>query len=86
MTATQNQETIREAISRSMSHTECVHVTIAADDHHDAIHECVSASITGEWDYTEENRDEDGNQVYDVYSIEGEDDQWRIKVTFTEEA
>lgn len=69
---------IRDAISRSISHTEIVHVTIEGNDD---IHELVTAAYAGEWDYSDENPDEDGNQVLDVYSLESESDSWRINVT-----
>lgn len=76
-----NETIIRDAISRSISHNEIVHVTIDEDDTC-VIQELVSATITGDWDYSDENRDDDGREVLDVYSLSEAPDQWRIKVTF----
>lgn len=76
-----NEQIIREAISRSISHNEIAHceVTGVASDE---IHSLVMATETGEWDYSQENRDEDGREVIDAYSLDGNPRQWRIKVTF----
>ena len=75
-----NEQIIRNAISRSMSHNEIVHceVSVASDD----IHNLVMATETGEWDYSQENRDEEGREVLDVYTLDGNAHEWRIKVTF----
>lgn len=79
-TTTRNEEIIRNAISRSISHTEIVHVTIDGDS--SDIHSLVGSAVTGEWDYADEGRDDEGREVLDVYSLDGAADQWRIKVTF----
>ena len=79
-TTTRNEEIIRDAISRSISHTEIVHVDLDCDS--SDIHSLVGAAVTGEWDYSEENRDDEGREVLDVYSLDCEADQWRIKITF----
>lgn len=76
-----NEIIIRDAISRSISHNEIVHVTIDEDDTC-VIHELVDAAVTGDWDYSDENRDDEGREVLDVYSLSEAPDQWRIKVTF----
>ena len=75
-----NEQIIRNAISRSISHTEIVHVTIDGDS--SEIHSLVMSAVTGEWDYSDENRDDEGHEVLDVYALEEAADQWRIKVTF----
>jgi hypothetical protein len=76
-----NEEAIRSAISRSISHDEIVHCEVS-DVATEEIHSLVMASQTGEWDYSQENRDEEGREVLDVYSLDGSPDAWRIKVTF----
>lgn len=76
-----NETIIRDAISRSISHNEIVHVTVDEADTC-RIHELVSATVCIDWDYSDENRDDDGHEVLDVYSLDGDHDQWRIKVTF----
>jgi len=77
-----NEQIIREAISRSISHDEIVHVEVnRAGDTHDTIWDAVSSSVSQDWDYSEENRDEEGREVLDVYSLEETADQWRVKVT-----
>jgi hypothetical protein len=78
-----NEEIIRGAISRSVSHNEIVHCDIC-NATSDDIHSLVMASQTGEWDFSQENRDEEGHEVLDVYSLDSEDDQWRIKVTIVD--
>jgi hypothetical protein len=80
-TATQNEQIIRDAISRSISHTEIVHVTVDESDTC-RIHELVDSAVTGDWDYSDENRGDDGCEVLDVYSLAEAADQWRIRVTF----
>ena len=72
-----NEQIIRDAISRSISHNEIVHVEIDGGD----IHELVSATVSQDWDYSEENRDDEGREVLDVYSTDDAGDEWRIKVT-----
>lgn len=79
-----NEQIIRDAISRSISHGEIVHVTIDGDS--SEIHSLVSATQHGDWDYSDENRDEEGREVLDVYSLDESGDQWRIKVTFAASA
>jgi len=46
------------------------------------IHELVDSAVTGDWDYSHENRGDDGCEVLDVYSLAEAADQWRIRVTF----
>ena len=70
-------DTIREAIDRSISHNEIVHVEVDAIDGQD-IHDWMTAIQSDCWDYSTEN---DGS--LDVYST---DDSWRIKVTVTDMA
>lgn len=76
-----NEQIIREAIGRSISHNEIVSCEVT-DVSSDEIHDLVMATETGEWDYSEENRDEEGREVLDVYTLEHNKHQWRIKVTF----
>jgi hypothetical protein len=72
-----NEQVIRDAISRSMSHNEIVRCEINGGD----IHDLVSASVSQDWDYSSENRDDQGREVLDAYSTDDATDQWRIKVT-----
>lgn len=76
-----NEQIIRNAISRSISHNEIVHCEVS-DVASDEIHSLVMATETGEWDYSQENRDEEGREVLDVYTLDGNANEWRIKVTF----
>lgn len=76
-----NEQIIRNAISRSISHNEIVHVEISETDTSE-IHDLVSATQHCHWDYSDENADDDGHAVLDVYALEEAADQWRIKVTF----
>lgn len=69
-----NEQIIRDAISRSMSRNEIVNCevsNVASDD----IHDLVTATELGEWDYNEEGR------VLDVFSLDSNKNEWRIKVT-----
>jgi len=73
-----NEQIIRDAISRSMSRNEIVHCevsNVASDD----IHDLVMATELGEWDYRE-NYDEEGREVLDVYTLDSNKNEWRIKV------
>jgi len=70
-TATQNEQLIRDAISRSISHNEIVHVSIECDKLEGVIHDLVTSTTMGEWDYSTEN---DGS--LEVYA-----DDWRINVS-----
>ena len=76
-----NERIIRDAIGQSIRRDEIVHRTIHADS--SDIHELVGATVAAHWDYADENRDEDDNEVMDVFSTEEAGDPWRIKVTFT---
>ena len=67
-----SQITIREAISRSISHEEIVHVEVTGD-----IHDLIMATQVDGWDWSREN---DGSM--DVYSTDDHrGDSWRINVT-----
>ena len=68
MTATANEQIIRDAISRSISHNEIVHVEVDESDT-PAIQGLVTATQHADWDYSDENNDEDGRRVLDVYSL-----------------
>ena len=76
-----NEQIIREAISRSISHDEMVHCRIEAEDTCE-IHHLVDSAQTGDWDYVEGTLDEDGLEVLDVYSCASARQSWRISVTF----
>lgn len=78
-----NEQIIQDAINRSISHTEIVHVTVDSDS--GEILELINATILSDWDYTQDNRDDEGNEVLDVYSLAGSREQWRINITFKEE-
>lgn len=70
------EQIIRDAISRSISHTEIVQVTIERGEHDDAYmaaYEAITSAVTGEWDCSNEN---DGS--YDCYDLAG---TWRVNVT-----
>ena len=70
-----NESIIRNAIDLSIQQNERVHVTIDGDIK-SQIHDLVSATWTGEWDYSDEN---DGS--LDVYSLNGGDSEWRLCVS-----
>lgn len=76
-----NEQIIRDAISRSISHTEIVNIEID-ESNIDRIHDLVAATTGESWDYSSENCDAEGREVLDVYSLDDASDQWRIKVTF----
>ena len=76
-----NEQIIRDAISRSISRKEIVHCEVSSTDCDD-IHFLVTSTELGEWDYSQENRDEEGREILDVYSLDGNKNEWRIKVTF----
>lgn len=75
-----NEQIIRDAIDHSMSHNEIVHCEVRGVETYD-IHSLVMATESGEWDYSQENHDEEGREVLDVYTLPDNNDQWRIKVT-----
>ena len=76
-----NERIIRDAIGQSIRRDEIVHRKIHADS--SDIHELVGATVAAHWDYADENRDESGNEVLDVFSTEARD-SWRIKLTFVQ--
>jgi|JI9StandDraft_1071089.scaffolds.fasta_scaffold174712_1 hypothetical protein len=73
-----NEQIIRDAINRSISRNEIVRCEVSGGE----IHSLVTATETGEWDYSQENRDEEGREVLDVYTLGTGSNGWRIKVTF----
>jgi len=74
-----NEQTISDAIGRSISHTEIVHVAVDGDS--GEILELISAIMPACWDYT--YSDYEGVDRFDVYSLDGSRDEWRINITFT---
>ena len=76
-----NEQIIRDAISRSISHTEIFHVEINGDS--GEILELISSTMPDHWDYT--ISDYEGVDRMDAYSLEESRDQWRINIVFKEE-
>lgn len=79
-----NEQIIRDAISRSISRNEVVHCEVSGTDCDD-IHHLVTATELGEWEYNRENCDEEGREVLDVYTLDSNKNEWRIKVTLAGE-
>jgi len=77
------EQIIREAIDRSIEHNSIEHCEVDGFTSGD-LHSLLIADQ--DWDYSEENRDERGREVLDVYSTEEGRGSWRIKITFNEGA
>jgi hypothetical protein len=62
-----NEQTIRNAISESISKSEIKHVTIDGDS--SEIESLISATVAAHWDYTACNPNDEGREVIDAYSL-----------------
>lgn len=78
-----SEQIIKAAIEQSISHNEIVCVTV--DAYPDELGGLIDATQSTDWDSNDENDDDVGRPVRDVYSLDESLDQWRIRVTFAQE-
>lgn len=77
-----NEIIIRDAINRSISHNERVHVTIGGC--YGELYDAIIATWTDEWEECDENCDDMGRPVVDVWGYSdgtGDTMDWRLCVT-----
>ena len=80
-----DEQIIRDAIARSISHSEIVHVEIDGDEGyiHELIVDSLSATMPEHWDCTE--WDDGGVTWIDVYSLDESRDEWRINIVLKDD-
>jgi len=76
-----DEQIIRDAIARSISHSEIVHVEIDGDS--GEILELISSTMPACWDYT--ISDYEGVDRMDVYSLDESRDEWRINIVLKDD-